>query len=56
MRGTVFWSVTPSSPVEIHQRFGGTYCFHPQGVSQESIQQEEGALQAVYFLLVTYLD
>jgi hypothetical protein len=30
MKNTVFWDVTPCSPVEVHQRFGGIYCLHLQ--------------------------
>jgi hypothetical protein len=28
---TIFWDMTRSSPVEVHQGFGGTYCLHSQG-------------------------
>jgi hypothetical protein len=25
---TIFWDLTPCSPVDVHRRFGGTFCFH----------------------------
>jgi hypothetical protein len=31
MKRTIFWDVTLCSPVDVHQRFGGTYCLHLQG-------------------------
>jgi hypothetical protein len=30
MKSTIFWDVTQCDPVEVHQRFGGLYCLHPQ--------------------------
>jgi hypothetical protein len=30
LKRTVFWNVTPCSPVKIQRRLGGTYCFHVQ--------------------------
>jgi hypothetical protein len=45
MGSCIFWYVTPPSPVEIWQRFGGTYCLHLYGrsVSQASSKRgEEG--------------
>jgi hypothetical protein len=37
---TGFWYVSPSSVVDLYQRFGGTYCLHLQGrrVSHISVQ------------------
>jgi hypothetical protein len=37
----VLWDMTPCSPVDVHQCFGGTYCLHLQGkiVSQVSRKQ-----------------
>jgi hypothetical protein len=31
MKSTIFWDITPCSPLSIHRRFGGTYRFHLQG-------------------------
>jgi hypothetical protein len=32
MKNTIFWNVKPCSPVEVYRRFGGTCCFHLQGI------------------------
>jgi hypothetical protein len=29
-RSSVFWNITPCSPIKAKRRFGGTFCFHPQ--------------------------
>jgi hypothetical protein len=29
-KSTVYWDMTPCHPVEIHRRFGETYCLHFQ--------------------------
>jgi hypothetical protein len=44
MKSSVFWDVKGCSPVEIHQRFGGTYCLHLQcrRISQTRNQQRSG--------------
>jgi hypothetical protein len=26
MKSTIFWNITPCSPVSVNHRFGGTYC------------------------------
>jgi hypothetical protein len=31
MKSTVFWDVTPYSPLEVNRCFGGTYHLHFQG-------------------------
>jgi hypothetical protein len=31
MKSTIFWDITPCSPLEVNRRFGGTYRFHLQG-------------------------
>jgi hypothetical protein len=36
LKCTIFWGVTPCSPVEVHLRFEGTYCLHLQGSSLHS--------------------
>jgi hypothetical protein len=37
-KSTIYWDMTPCSPVEIHRRFGETYCIHFQcrKISQKS--------------------
>jgi hypothetical protein len=29
MKSTIFWDITPCSPLNINRRFGGTYCLQP---------------------------
>jgi hypothetical protein len=49
---TIFSDVTPCSPIEVRQRFGGTHYF--QSFSQTSRQQEPGkASLTTWFLTVT---
>jgi hypothetical protein len=31
MKSTIFWDITPCSPLKVNRRFGGTYCLHLQG-------------------------
>jgi hypothetical protein len=31
LKSTVFWDVTPCSPVDVPLYFTETYCFHPEG-------------------------
>jgi hypothetical protein len=31
MKSTIFWDITPSSPLRANRRFGGTYRLHLQG-------------------------
>jgi hypothetical protein len=35
----VFWVVAPCSLVEVHQRFGGTFCLHHQGAYRPALSQ-----------------
>jgi hypothetical protein len=51
---TVLQNAMPYSPIEVHQCFWGTCCFHlhSQTVSQASVQQQMGRKQN---LLVTHL-
>jgi hypothetical protein len=30
MKSTIFWDITPCSPLSVNRRFGGTYCLHLQ--------------------------
>jgi hypothetical protein len=45
MKGIVFRDMTPSSPGEVHYRFGGMYCFrlHDRNVSKTSNLKEAAA-------------
>jgi hypothetical protein len=42
MKSSVFWDITPWSPLEANQRFGRTFCLHLQGqrIIQVSNQRE----------------
>jgi hypothetical protein len=31
MKSTIFWDITPCSPLSVNRRFGGTYRIHLQG-------------------------
>jgi hypothetical protein len=33
MKGTVVWDMTACGPIEVHGRFGGTYCLDLQSRS-----------------------
>jgi hypothetical protein len=54
MKSTIFWDITPCSPLKFNRRFGGTYRLHLQGrrISQainqrESKWQVESQIQGV---------
>jgi hypothetical protein len=38
MKSTIFWDITPSSPLSVNRRFGGTYRLHLQ--NQKNYEQE----------------
>jgi hypothetical protein len=41
MKSTIFWDITPCSPLEVNRRFGGTYSRHLQGrISRARYQRE----------------
>jgi hypothetical protein len=31
MKSSIFWDITPCSPLSVNRRFGGTYRLHLQG-------------------------
>jgi hypothetical protein len=31
VKSTAFWDISTFNPIELHRRFGGTYCLHLQG-------------------------
>jgi hypothetical protein len=43
MKSTVFWDITPSSPLEVNRRFGGTYRLHLQGRRMNQARNEHKA-------------
>jgi hypothetical protein len=42
---SIFWDLTPCSPLKVNRRFGGTFRFHVQGrrISQVRNQREAGS-------------
>jgi hypothetical protein len=42
MKSTIFWDITPCSPLKVNRRFGGTYRLHLQGrkISRARNQRE----------------
>jgi hypothetical protein len=48
MKSSVFWDITPCSPLKVNRRFGGTYGLHIQGpkLSQARNQREAGSKQS----------
>jgi hypothetical protein len=60
MMSSIFWDITPCSPMKVDRRFGGT-CrshFHGRRVNQELSQQEAGrnrVLFAAHFMLFSRL-
>jgi hypothetical protein len=42
MNSTIFWDITPCSPLRVNRHFGGTYRLHLQGrkISRERHQRE----------------
>jgi hypothetical protein len=46
IESTIFWDITPCSPVKISQRFGGTYRLHLRGRRSRGRYQRESRWQA----------
>jgi hypothetical protein len=47
MKSTVFWGITPCSPLKVNGRFGGKYRLHPQGLLATYFQA--GFLLGLFF-------
>jgi hypothetical protein len=45
MNGFIFLDITPSSPLKVNRRFGGTYCLHPQGFTLVSYSAYSSTLK-----------
>jgi hypothetical protein len=43
---TIFWDITPCSPLKVNRRFGGTYRIHLQGRISRATYQHESRWQA----------
>jgi hypothetical protein len=49
MKSTIFWDITPCSPLSVYRRFGGTYRLHLQGQKISSARnQPESRWQACF--------
>jgi hypothetical protein len=54
MKSTIFWDITPCSPLKVNRRFGGTYHLHLQGRRiSRARNQRENKWQAEDFQLTT---
>jgi hypothetical protein len=42
MKSTIFWDITPCSPLKVNQHFGGTYRLHLQD-REELFYSEHGS-------------
>jgi hypothetical protein len=53
MKSTVFWDITPYSPLKVNPHFGGTYRLHLQGprISREETSVKGGKQSHTGFLL-----
>jgi hypothetical protein len=51
-KNSVFWDITPCSPLKVNRRFGGTCHLHLQcqRISQANKQREAGSKQILVFL------
>jgi hypothetical protein len=45
MKSSIFWDITPLSPLKVNRRFGGTYLLHLRGrrISEARNRREEGS-------------
>jgi hypothetical protein len=41
LKSTIFWDITPCSPLSVNRRFGGTYRLHLQGRPQYGLYKTE---------------
>jgi hypothetical protein len=54
MKSTIFWNITPCSPLKVRRRFGESYRLHFQGQMNREKYQHERGWQAAVFTLVSY--
>jgi hypothetical protein len=50
MKSTIFWDITPRSPLIVNRRFGGTYCLHLQGRKNKPSKKPACHLLSHWFL------
>jgi hypothetical protein len=57
MKSTIFWHITPCSPLKANRRFGGTCRLHIQGrrIGQARNQRETGSKQSLEVKLHAFL-
>jgi hypothetical protein len=56
-KSTVFWHITPCSPLKVNRRLGGIYRLHLQGPRiSRARNKHESRWQAVGFLLGLFLN
>jgi hypothetical protein len=56
MKSTVFWDITPCSPLKVNRRFGGTFRLNLQGRISRAKYQRKSTLLATCFSLVSCSD
>jgi hypothetical protein len=49
MKSTVFWDITPCSPLKANRRFGGTYRLHLHGRNMLASCFHAGSLLSLFF-------
>jgi hypothetical protein len=56
LQSSIFWNITPCSPLDVNRRFGGTYHLHPQGrrISQARNQRESMWQAPFIFYLISF--
>jgi hypothetical protein len=56
-KSSIFWYITPCSPLKVNRHFGGTFHLHPQGriICQTRNQVESGSKKSSCFKLVSWL-
>jgi hypothetical protein len=56
IKSTIFWDITPCSPLNVNRRFGGTYRLHLQGrrISRERNQRERRCQEPSRLILLPW--
>jgi hypothetical protein len=56
MKSSIFWDITPYSPLKVNRRFGVTGCLHLQGRRiNQAINQREADFSVYYLLHAGFL-
>jgi hypothetical protein len=56
MKNTIFWGMTPCSPLSANRRFGRTYRFHLQGQRISQARNRRESMWQAEFCLVLFKD